>query len=287
MIRSTRISLLSVFAVAGLSATLLHSSPARAESPFVVKMAPGIGGPVDPNGLKNASPGNEQLHSTWLQKNGHTYVVSVYMSGNVSDDDRPWQCKCSSVEIDPKTGPRVLANADQVQLTHGAPGDRPCNHPRIASDGTNMIWIWGSDDHNNNVETYVSGIDEMCNMTTKALKVSTDPNNNEGAADIVAVSPGLFTAGYLSTGNNDRSIALGLTVDGQGQITKTWQTKVVTPSNIGRPSIEMMDAGHSLFCAAKGNNRPPEDGVECSELDACTGDNLKCRRIAASDPNNK
>jgi hypothetical protein len=50
------------------------------------------------------------------------------MSSNFADDDRLWQCKCSSVALDP------ALVADQSQLT-SYDGDRPCNHP-IAATGS-------------------------------------------------------------------------------------------------------------------------------------------------------
>src|SRR5204862_507401 len=46
-----------------------------------------------------------------------------------------------------------------------------------------------------------------------------------------------------------------------------WEQRIVSPSNIGRPTILALGPERSLFCAARGDNRPPEDGVEWAMLD--------------------
>src|SRR5262249_17973583 len=49
-----------------------------------------------------------------------------------------------------------------------------------------------------------------------------------------------------------------------------WITPVVTPTDIGRPTIATVDASHALFCAPKGPNRP-SDSVECALVDGIAG----------------
>jgi hypothetical protein len=58
----------------------------------------------------------------------------------------------TSVEIGATGAPKVVA--DQVQLTHLF-GERPCNHPKAATDGQHIVWTYGSDDFfENTVQTY-------------------------------------------------------------------------------------------------------------------------------------
>lgn len=135
--RSTLIALTAL----GFGAALLQPGDASADSAQVMRLAYGVGGPQKEKG----GAGNEQPTSVVVQKNGVTYVVTIYMSSNISDNDRPWQCKCSSVAIDPMMGPTMVA--DQVQLT-AYDGDRFCNHPMAATDGKHVVWTFGSDKGN-------------------------------------------------------------------------------------------------------------------------------------------
>jgi hypothetical protein len=265
-VKQGRVTLIALTAL-GFGAALLPGD-AAADSAQVMRLAYGVGGPQAAKG----GAGHEQPSSVVLQKNGMTYVVTVYMSSNVPNGDRPWQCKCSSVALDPMQGPALVA--DQVQLTN-YDGDRPCNHPMAATDGEHVVWTFGSDRNNQtNVSTYVGALDEMCKTEVAPKRVSENANNNEGAPDISYNGNGRFTAGYLSTNNNDTSFALGLTLKSEGgtvSLDKTYLKGIVTPSNIGRPAIVAATPERSLFCAAKGDNRPPEDGIECAWLEAGTG----------------
>lgn len=278
--RTTLIALSSLC----VGVTLLPSGQALAESTQVLQLAYGIGGPQSAKG----GAGNEQPTSVALSKNGKTYVVTVFMSSNVAEKDGPWQCKCTSVLMDPQDGPVILA--DQVQLTN-FDGDRPCNHPMAATDGQHVVWTFGSDMNNQaNVSTYAGVLDEMCQEEVAPQRISNNANNNEGAPDIAYNGAGQFTAGYLSTGGTDISYATGLVLHADGgpvSLEQTYLKKVVTPANIGRPAIAAAGPNRSLFCAAKGDNRPPEVGVECAWLDAQSGDVLWKQIVAASEPNNK
>ena len=66
-------------------------------------------------------------------KNGKVYIVTVWMSSMVPDENTPGQCKCSSVALG-DSGVELVA--DKVQLTDNQNTDRPCNHPHIISDGS-------------------------------------------------------------------------------------------------------------------------------------------------------
>lgn len=270
---------LAAVAFAGLWAGNASAIPS-----VVIQQATGTdAGPQETDG----GPGHEQASVTWLQKDGKTYIVNIYMSSKVSEGN--WHCKCSSVELSADGQPKTVA--DQVQLTFGNNGDRLCNHPKAASDGERVVWVYGSDANSNNPRTYVSSVNEMCQPLSEPLRISENGNNNEGAPDITYNGNGRFTAGYLSTNNNDTSFAVGLEVldlgGGQIELQKNWLTGVVTPSNIGRPTIVPMNADYSLFCAAKGDNRPPEDGVQCAKIDAKTGQVMFKQIIAASEPEQK
>ena len=268
---------------ASLTLAALLAVPAFA-APTVVELAQGYGGPEDDEG----GAGNEQPSVTVVERSGKRYVVSIYMSSDVSDDDEPWQCKCSSVELDPVLGPKLVA--DRVQLT-AFNGNRPCNHPKAASDGETVVWTFGSNHPNRaRVRTYVAAVDPMCAEVGAPFLVSENDDNNEGAPDIAFNGGSFFTGGYLSTGSEDITYALGLDVAkspaGEVTFTKTYLTPVVTPANIGRPTILPMGASRSVVCAAKGDNRPPEDGVECAMLDNATGSILWSELVAPSDADN-
>ncbi|MFO0550596.1 MAG: hypothetical protein U0271_19535 [Polyangiaceae bacterium] len=267
------------------AAALLAPTPAGAVPSVVLQLANGQdAGPQSEYG----GPGQEQPTSVWVEDGGKIYVVTIYMSSKVSGDDGPWQCKCSSVELSSDAAPTIVA--DQVQLTKNN-GDRPCNHPKAASNGKSVVWLYGTDTNNANTQTYVSAVDHMCQPIMEPKKISANNNNNEGAPDIAYNGENYFTGGYLSTGENDISIAVGLhLVDlGGGQVTveKTYSKNVVTPANIGRPTITAASPDRSLFCAAKGNNRPPEEGVQCAWMDAITGDIMFKQIIAPSQPGQK
>ncbi len=242
---------------------------------------------------QNGGPGHEQGDITYVQVGDKVYVVSVYMSSKVSDEDGPWQGKCTSIEFGPDGQPTVVA--DQVQISD-YDGDRPFNHARVAADAQSgkVIVTFGSDGVNGeaaNVSTYVQALDHMCNPVSEVVRVSNNANNNEGAPDLICHGNGYCTGGYLSTGNNDTSFAYGIMVTdlGGGQVTleRTWLQGVVAPSNIGRPALASSDPGAALFCAAKGDNRPPEDGVQCAMLNTMDGTIMYKQIIAASQPGEK
>ena len=103
-----------------LGVAVLLLSPLANAAPVVTKLAPGTGGPQ----RRDGGPGNEQAVVTHFDKNGERYLVSVYMSSNIPQEDRPWQLKCSSVKLNAGGPPSIIA--DQVQLTH-LRGNRPAS----------------------------------------------------------------------------------------------------------------------------------------------------------------
>lgn len=272
-----RISLLALSAL-GLGAVLVPS-PARAEAPLVMQLAKGIGGP-DGEGkpLKNATPGTEQSVSTAVAMGDKTYVVTVWMSGDVKGNDRPNELKCSSVVIDKVTGMKLVV--DSKQLTKGdGNSDRPANHPALANDGKNIVLAYGSDVGRNNVATYAMVLDTMCNPVGDKIKVSQDDNQNEGAAYVAYHANGNFTVSYLSGGNNCRAGGVQLTGT---TLKNTFNTKVIEPANIGRPSVAVAGPDRALFCAAQGDNRPPEDGIACAWINPISGKIISPSKIVAA-----
>lgn len=266
-------------AIVSTLALLGATASAQDASPHYMVLSPGIGGPEGQDG----GPGNEQADTVWLQKGEDVYLVTVYQN---SDTFGPyWQCKCNSVKLSPGAeAPEVVA-AD-VQLTHNYfVGDRPCNHPRLATDGERVVLLYGSNFLTANTQTYATVLDETCGMESAVpLRISANANNNEGAPDIQYVGNGVFAAGYLSTGGQDISYARGLRLLGDSLV-KDYLTGVVTPANIGRPTIAVSPGeSRALFCSARGDQRPPEMGVQCAWLDTNTGDILWKTYLAESEP---
>ena len=97
--------------------------------------------------------------------------------------------------------------------------------------------------------------------------------------------PGYFAAGYYD--NNDaRTYARGLVVN-NGQLENSYLNVVVNPSNIGRPAM-WTSGDNTLLCAAKGDQRPPEDGVACAYYNSQSGELYwKNEVVAASEPANQ
>lgn len=264
-----------------LAMALSLAAPVAAEAPYNAVLSAGYGGPKTQDG----GPGNEQPSSIAIEKGDDVYLVTVFMNSDV--EEGYWQCKCSSMKLSATGEPEVVA--DEVQLTNNG-GDRPCNHPMVATDGEYGVLTYGTDTNNANTQTYAGVIDEMCGWVAEPIKISNNNNNNEGAPDISYNGDGWFTAGYLSTGGNDRTYARGLRLNKEGgevSLSKEYLENVVSPANIGRPAIVAASANRSLLCAAKGDQRPPEDGVECAWLNSMTGEVYWREYIAESDPGNK
>ncbi len=286
---------------AAACAALLISTTALAQGrPTVLRLTNGNN--AGPAG-ENDGPGAEQATVTKLVHNGENFVQIVWMSSQVAAGDRPYQCKCTSIKMDPLAGPTIISDA--VQLTDND-GDRPCNHPKAAAlAGNKTLLVYGTNDPNQaNVQTYAEVLNHDCTKATRnRLRISNDNNTNEGAPDVVVNGmrngEWVATAGYLSANNNGESRAVGLNITVNGvtaAVTKTYDRNIVAPANIGRPTIQPVSTDRSLFCSSKGNNRPPEEGVACALINTTDGTSVWTgmpnadRRgaviIAASAPNN-
>lgn len=264
-----------------LALPLLVSSSVSA-TPGVLKLAAGKGGPYqkleEEKGKDYAGPGTEQSVTAYRVHPGDKTVdvVTVWMSSDVSEQDRPWQGKCSVLRLSASGAPKLVV--DQKQITKlGDPNtadERPFNHPHLTTvEGANgkteyYLLSYGSDDDNGNVQTYAALLDSECNVVSKLTRVSQNGNNNQGAPWHADMGHGRFLIGYYD-GNDQRTyVRPGVVDDTDPKAPKLTFTDnsltVVTPSNIGRPAMVSMTAERALVCAAKGNNRPPEDGVQCA-----------------------
>jgi MYXO-CTERM domain-containing protein len=269
---------------------LLLSSPVLADSGFVFhleEVSDYENEQYNENGLENAGPGVEQPTVTHLTKDGKQYIVTIWMSSMVDDENAPGQCKCSSVMLS-DTGVELVA--DKVLLTDNQNTDRPCNHPFAITDGSQyVVWAYGYAENNDDqTQTYVQALDEMCNPMTEPLRISQNNNNNQGAPELAYAGEGYITAGYYDN-NDQRTYYRQLALQTGGGVSlealNDSQT-VITPSDIGRPSIAQ-SGEYSLLCAAKGELRPPEDGVACSYINAKTGEVMWSNmEIAESQPGN-
>jgi len=302
-------SLLSLVAV-DASAGSTDPSNATFSSALVIQVQGGNDGRLDGE-MKRRGPGAEQPVLTTLTKNGKQYVVEVHMqSMTEASGYGPWQCSCSSYEMQENGAPVARVNLKQISFDKN--GHRLCNHPTIATDGDKILWAFGDDNNSNRPNLYVGVLDEMCNVVAppvmmNAKKVSEfTPNNsgitinandngtptdtldnNDGAPKCVYNDNGLFTCSYCSTAGNSTEFAAALGVrlsktDVTYSVKREWIVPFVSPGRIARPQLERIDGTRTLACAAQGANRPPQDGARCAVLDATTGQSRFSTIIAPS-----
>ena len=269
-----------VYGIVGCAA-LTFAAPALAAPilPFELQLAPGTGGEpleyqngaIQPN--KNSGPGNEQPVSTWVMKDGKVYVVTLYMSSNVEDrnnDNNAWQCKCGVVEIGANGNPTQVVNEKLLTTRQRNGANRPCNHPAVTTDGEYILWAFGSDSNNNNnqVDTYAGILDTQCNEVQAPILIENRAGNNGAPAISSPHSPGAASyvmAAYLENGQRTRLVSLAKDMTAQGPALRVVdEVNIVEPANIGRPTLARVTDELYVACAAKGANRPPEDGVACA-----------------------
>ena len=169
------------------------------------------------------------------------------------------------------------------------------NHPKAAADENgNIVWMYGSDYNSNRPNTYAGILNEKCEHLAAPQMVSIERDANDGAPDISYLGNGNFVGGFYSDGNGtaplapytctapgvctatpggDYSVAMGLTVVSGGllpTLTRPWINAVVTPTNIGRPTVTTVSADRALLCAPKGPDRP-SDHIECGLINTTDG----------------
>ncbi len=235
-------------------------------------------------------PGFEQTTVVYTKN----HLVMVTMEA-VHEPNRPYvQCSCSSYELR-ADGPPTLVT-DLRRLTEYTNGERACNHPKAAADENgNIVWGYGSDYNSARPNTYAGIINERCDVLSAPQMVNIPRDANDGAFDVAYLGGGNFIAGYYSDGGGDvlgfpgpggdYSVAMGLAIRPGAllpTLERTWITPVVTPTNIGRPTIAAVAADRGLLCAPKGPNRP-SDHIECGLLDTNTGTVLWKAEVAQGD----
>ncbi len=298
----------SLLTLVAADATAGNTAPGTAVNSSAVVLMAGSGNEGRLDGeMKRRGPGFEQTDVTTITKDGKQFVVLVTMQ---SMDEKsgygPWQCSCSSYELQAVGAPAERVHLKQLSYYKGG-GNRLCNHPRIANDGNVIMWAYGSDYNSNRPNTYVGAIDHMCNVVAAPIMVNaksitelpagntvtaTDNNvptdkidNNDGAPDLAYNGNGQWSGGYLSTAGNATEVMYGFgiqltKVDVNYTLKRNWIQQVVSPARIGRPTLKAIDATRSLYCAGKGNNRPVEVGTECAILDSTTG-NVRWKQLIA------
>lgn len=250
--------------------------------------------------MRRRYPGFEQ--STAAAVGDHLVVVT--MKATVRDEKLgtygPVQLACSSWQLQTNGPPKLVADLVQITNYPGQGRGRQANHPKIATDGKYVVLGYGSDYNDDQPNTYVMVLNNACQALTQPQMVSVPRNANDGAFDISfngvnAAGKSIFTAGYYSDGNNgpgvpmndlpvapadikegnDYSFAMGLalTPGAIPTVERTWMTPIVTPTPIGRPTVQAIDANRSVYCAAQGPNRPTNH-IYCAVIDSNKGNVL-------------
>ncbi|MBX3190123.1 MAG: hypothetical protein KF819_24060 [Labilithrix sp.] len=225
-------------------------------------------------------PGFEQ--STVVHSRGH--IVIVTMEAVREPGLAPVQGACFSYKLNPVGAPTLVAQKRVSQYTRG---ERAFNHPHASADENgNILVMYGSESLNNEEnrpDTYAGILNESCDWLAAPVMVSIRRNANDGAPHTSYLGNGMFLGGYYSDGGDpttgfpapggDYSVAMGLRIVNGGllpTLERTWITPVVTPTNIGRPTLTAVSNDRGLFCAPKGPQRP-SDHIECALLDTNSG----------------
>jgi hypothetical protein len=221
---------------------------------------------------ENDGPGFEQAVPTWWQAaDGSTWVSLVTMTakGVPNRANAPYQCRYDAWKVDAVQGPRRMVSN---KLLTANVGDRPCNHPYIEYAGDNQVlFCYGTNDANNaNVQWYCQGLNAETGVALANRTRLSDNNGNDGAgraaffrnADGGLTFPKTFSTCYNDNGNNaDCTIA---TLNANGSVAlQTRIADVIDPANIPRPFMTQIGPDTQVVCAAKGDQRPPEDGAYC------------------------
>jgi MYXO-CTERM domain-containing protein len=246
-------------------------------------------------------------------------ILAIWMDSAPDSDVPPpnsgtnnngyWEGKTALIQLNAEAPP-AISNTQQISKFDG---DRPFNHPRLASAGGDyeVVSFASTIEAGDTTNEYVMLLDDTGNVITSikgsslngdnqvyddqgqlqpVLNVGQNDGDNHGASEMLFIgtdSSGVdhFIGGYLH--NNNDSYAYGLAVSMTGttyNIKQTWQTNFATPANIGRPTITVTGPTTATACAAKGNNRPPEVGIKCVSLDTTTGQILTKAIVAPSQP---
>jgi hypothetical protein len=237
---------------------------------------------------------SDRLMAIWMDSAPDATVPH----SNANDNNGYWEGKTAIIQMSATEAPTVTSTQQMSNFS----GDRPFNHPRLAAPvdangnpGNYVVVNFASTmDDPNITNQYVMVLDATGKAVTKPLDVGQHDGNNHGAAEMHFVSTDAngvdhFVGGYLHNNNDSYAFGVDVTVDATGTYTvkKTWENLFTRPANIGRPTIAITAPDRITACAAKGNNRPPEDGIQCAVIDATNGQTITKQIVAASHPSQK
>ena len=218
------------------------------------------------------------------------------------------------IQLNAEAAPTIVATQ---QITH-FDGDRPFNHPRLASAAGDYVGRRtfasthrGPEHHERVRDGRSTRRGKVVPLTGKSLNgdnqvydangqlqpvlnVGQNDGNNHGASEMHFIGTDAHGRRPLPRRlppQQQRLVRLRPErhEDGDRRTTSTqdWQTLFARPANIGRPTIAVTGATTATCCAAKGNNRPPEIGIQCVALDTTTGKILNKAIVAPSQPDQK
>ena len=231
---------------------------------------------------ENDGPGFEQAKGAqWVDAAGDQWIAFVAMSAKAipNRNEGPYQCRYYAWKLNAESEPTRMV--DGVLVTNNR-GNRPCNHPDIqyAGDDKVLLILPTNDDNNANVQPYAQVFQASTGSPLGARTNLGDNNGNDGAG----------TVNFLKTGSSVETLALPTTypkrfvycyndngdnadctvaqVNDNNSVNVTNRINdVIDPANIPRPFQTQITAdGVFVTCAAKGDERPPEDGAYCRAI---------------------
>lgn len=298
------LGVLGVSAVASAATVQLSTGVLLVKESSNAKVSRGTGAGILMPRLEQMN-GNKLL-AIWMD----SAPDSTVPPSNASDNNGYWEGKTAVIQLNAEAAPQIL-NTQQISMFDG---DRPFNHPRLASAGDYVVVNFASTiEDPNTTNQYVMILDSNGkvvpltgttlngdNQVTDdngqvqpVLNVGVNDGNNHGAAEMHYIGKDAqgvdhFIGGFLHNNNDSYAFGLSVTKTANGyQANEDWLTLYVRPANIGRPTIAVTGATSATACAAKGNNRPPEYGIECVTLDTMSGKILNKALVAPSQPDQK
>jgi len=231
---------------------------------------------------ENDGPGFEQAKGTqWVDAAGVQWVAFVAMSAKQipNRNEGPYQCRYYAWTLNADKAPTRMV--DGVLVTNNR-GNRPCNHPDIqyAGDDKVLMILPTNDDNQTNVQPYAQVFRASTGAPLGARQNLGDNNGNDGAGtvnflktgasldalQIPAAYPKRFVYCYNDNGDNADCTVAQVNDNNSVQVTNRIND-VIDPANIPRPfQAQITTDGVFVTCAAKGDERPPEDGAYCRAI---------------------
>lgn len=174
---------------------------------------------------------------------------------------------------------RVLAPAVKFSIANSDSNDGAADVVPIPGKGPNgEIRFFASYLSTNGGPAPVAGPDTDDNNTW-AMPITVKPQG-AGLYQIAPEWPSVDAAAQVTL-DKDGDPATPETVSYPA---RTTPVPLVLGANIGRPTVEMIDANRGLLCAAEGRNRPPAKGVRCVVFDINSGAVKSSAIVAPSNP---